>query len=135
MKLGLFNQRQYRILKLRAKGFTQLETAKELGISRANVSMIESRARKKIEKARETIEVYESLQSSHSIPIKKGSKLAEVPLVVLHEGDRHHVHVQSDLVEIVRMVRAVKPSCVQDGKVTRSIVIKMNERGKLSVTG
>ncbi|MCL5067871.1 MAG: Tfx family DNA-binding protein [Thaumarchaeota archaeon] len=135
MKLGLFNQKQYRILKLRAKGFTQLETAKELGISRANVSMIESRARKKIQKARETLEVYESLQSSHNIAIEKGSKLAEVPLVVLHEGDRHHVHVQSDLVEIVRMVRAVKPSCVQDGKVTRSLVIKMNERGKLTVTG
>ncbi len=134
MKLGLLNQRQYRILKLRARGFTQLETAKELGISRANVSMIESRARRKIQKARETLEAYEGVQSSHTIPIGKGTKLAEVPLAVLHEGDRRNIHVQSDLVEIVRLVRALKPSCVQDGKITRNIVIRMNERGKISVS-
>jgi Tfx family DNA-binding protein len=134
LKLGLFNQRQYRILKLRARGFTQLETARELGISRANVSMIESRAMKKIQKARETLEAYEGIQSSHAIPIEKGTKLAEVPLAVLHEGDRHRIHVQSDLVEIVRLVRAQRPSCVLDGKIARNIVIRMNERGKLSVS-
>ena len=135
MKLGFLNQRQYRILKLRARGFTQLETAKELGITRANVSMIESRARKKIQKARETLETYDSLQSSHIIFVEKGLKLAEVPLAVLHEGDRRHIHVQSDLVEIVRLVRAIKPSCVKDGKIIRKVTIKMNERGKLFVTG
>ena len=135
MKLGFLNQKQYRILKLRARGFTQLEAAKELGTTRANVSMIESRARKKIQRARETLEAFESLQTSHSIVVEKGLKLAEVPRAVLHEGDRHHIHVQSDLVEIVRLVRAVKPSCVQDGKITRKIAIKMNERGKLFVTG
>ncbi len=134
MKLGLLNQKQYMILRLRAKGLTQLETAHELGTSRANVSMIEWRARRKIEMARETLQAYESLQSSHALTVEKGTKLAEVPLMVLHEGDRRHVHIQSDLVEIVRLVRAVKPNCVRDGKTIRRITVRINERGKLAIS-
>lgn len=134
MKTGLFNQKQLRILRLRARGFTQLEAAKELGTTRANVSMIEWRARKKLDKARETIQAYEALQSSHKVTVGKGTKLAEVPLMVLHEGDKHHIHIRSDIIEIVRLVKALKPSVVRDGKTIRNLEFKINERGKLEVS-
>jgi HTH-type transcriptional regulator, fmd operon transcriptional regulator len=134
MKTGLFNQKQLKILRLRARGFTQLEAAKELGTTRANISMIEWRARKKLDKARETIHAYEALQSSHKVSVGKGTKLAEVPMIVLHEGDRHHIHVRSDIIEIVRLVRALKPSVVRDGKTIRDLEFKINERGKLEVS-
>ena len=134
MKLGLLNPKQYKILKLRAKGLTQLETAKELGTTRANVSMIELRALRKIEKARETLLTYESLQSTHKISVEQGTKLAEIPLLVLHEGDKHHIHVQSDIVKIVRLVRSLEPNCVKDGSLSRRVVFKINEKGKLSAS-
>jgi Tfx family DNA-binding protein len=134
MKTGLFNQKQLKILRLRARGFTQLEAAKELGTTRANISMIEWRARRKLDKARETIQAYEALQSSHKVSVGKSTKLAEVPLIVLHEGDRHHIHVRSDIIEIVRLVRAIKPSVVRDGKTIRDLEFKINERGKLEVS-
>ena len=111
-----------------------METAKELGTTRANVSMIEHRARRKIEKARETIEASESLQSSHKVVVEEGTKLSEIPLLVLHEGDRHHIHVRSDIVKIVRLVRAIKPKCVNNGSLTRSVTFLINEKGKLSVS-
>lgn len=134
LKTGLFNQKQLKILKYRARGFTQSETAKELGTTRANISMIEWRARKKLKRARETIEAYEALQYSHRIVVSKGTKLAEVPLLILHEGDKHHIHVKSDIIEIVRLVRAIKPSVIKDGKIIRPIVFTINERGKLLVS-
>jgi hypothetical protein len=133
MRSGLFNQKQLKILKLRARGFTQLEAAKDLGTSRANVSMIEWRARRKLEKARETIQAYEALQSSHTVSVEKGTKLAEVPLIVLHEGDKRHVHIKSDLIEIVRLVKALRPNVVREGKILRRLEFKINERGKLEV--
>jgi HTH-type transcriptional regulator, fmd operon transcriptional regulator len=134
VKGGLFNQKQLKILKLRARGFTQIETARELGTSRANVSMIEWRARKKLDKARETIQAYESLQSSHTVSVDKGTKLAEVPLIVLHEGDKRHIHIKSDIIEIVRLVKALKPVVVREGKILRGLEFKINERGKLEVS-
>jgi HTH-type transcriptional regulator, fmd operon transcriptional regulator len=58
-------------MELRSRGFTQLETAKKLGTSRANVSMIECRAKKKLEKARETLRIFEALHSSRrSRPVR-----------------------------------------------------------------
>lgn len=134
MKLGLLSKKQYKVLKLRSDGLTQLETANELGTTRANVSMVEWRARRKIEKARETLHAFELMQSFHNVVIEKGAKLAEVPLEVLHEGDRHHIHVKSDIVEIVRMVKAMKPNCTRNGKLTRRVTISINERGKLTVS-
>ena len=133
MRSGLFNQKQLKILRLRARGFTQLEAAKELGTTRANVSMIEWRARRKLERAHQTIQAYEALQSSHTVSVEKGAKLAEVPLIVLHEGDKRRVHIKSDLIEIVRLVRAIRPSVVRDGKILRKVEFKINERGKLEV--
>lgn len=134
MKSGLLNQKQLKILKLRARGYTQLETAKELGTTRANVSMIEWRARRKLQKARDTIQAYESIQSSHSVKVESGTKLAEVPLIVLHEGDKRHIHIRSDIIEIVRLVKAMKPSAVRDGKTTRNLEFEINERGKLLIS-
>lgn len=63
-KDSLFNQKQWEILKLRARGLTQSETARRVGTSRANVSMIEWRAKKKLDRARGTLETYDSLQTS-----------------------------------------------------------------------
>jgi HTH-type transcriptional regulator, fmd operon transcriptional regulator len=74
MKSGLFNQKQLKILRLRERGFTKLETAKVLDTSRANVSMIELRARRKLERARETIRAYEDLQSTQAVRAKWRSK-------------------------------------------------------------
>ncbi len=76
MKRRPFNEKQLKILKLRARGFTQRETAKKLGTSRANVSMVEWRLRKKLEKARETINAFESLLLSQKISVRK-SKTGE----------------------------------------------------------
>lgn len=134
MKSGFFSQKQLKVLRLRAKGLTQLETASELGTTRANVSMIEWRARRKLERAKQTLKVYEALQSSHTLIIDKGTKLADIPPIVLHKGDKLKIHIRSDLVEIVRLVRALKPNCVEDGKLTRNIIFRINERGKLDVS-
>ncbi len=96
--------------------------------------MIEWRARRKLERAKQTLKVYEALQSSHTLVVDKGTKLADIPPIVLHKGDKLKIHIRSDLVEIVRLVRALKPNCVEDGKLTRKITFRINERGKLDVS-
>ena len=64
LKGSLLNHKQWKILELRARGLTQSETARKLRTSRANVSMIEWRAKKKLDRARETIRTYDVLKSS-----------------------------------------------------------------------
>jgi HTH-type transcriptional regulator, fmd operon transcriptional regulator len=72
---------------------TQLETAKELGTTRANVSMIELRARRKVDRAVETLEAYKSTLTDHEVRIPKGTRFYEIPTLVLREGDKWGIHV------------------------------------------
>ena len=133
MARGSLTEKQYRVLVCRGKGLTQNETARELQTTRANVSMIELRAKRKVAQARETLRAYQSTLTDHSVLIARGTRLYDIPPTVLREGDRYGVHVQSNIVEIVRVVKNVRPSCLVDGKTTRGIVLVFNQKGKLRV--
>jgi len=133
-KLGLLTKQQYLVLKYRSKGLSQLETARELRTSRANVSMIELRARRKVRRARQTISAYQSVLSSHSVIIDKRARLQEIPSIVLHEGDKYGIHIKSNLVEIIRLVKSIKPSCLGDGKTIRKLKFTFAQSGKLQVS-
>lgn len=131
--LGLFTRDQLAVLKLRSKGLTQMQTAKQLRTSRANVSMIEHRARKKLEKARTTVRVYESILSFHSVQLEKGTRLQEIPSIVLHEADKFGIHLRSNLIEIIRMAKSASPSIIKEGKTIRKVEFTFSQSGKLSL--
>jgi len=132
-RLGLLTKKQFEVLRLRGKGMSQLEAAAELSTTRANVSMIESRAKKKIERARETLRAFEATRMYHSITIEIGSRPQEIPMRVLREGDRLGVHIESNLVEIIGMVRSLRPPVLSEGRTSREVTFTFNRRGKLSV--
>jgi hypothetical protein len=133
MDTGSLTERQYRVLLCRGRGMSQSETAKELHTTRANVSMIELRARRKVEESRKTLRAYRSTLTDHSVSLEKGTKLYDIPPAVLSEGDRFGVHMESNVVEIIRMVKGIKPSCLREGRTTRRITLVFNESGKLRV--
>lgn len=133
MGRGSLTENQFAVLACRGRGLTQRETARELGTSRANVSMIELRARRKILLARDIIRAYQSTLAEHVVRIPKGTRFYDIPSTVLREGDRWGIHIQSNIVEIVRMVRQAKPNCMEEGKTTRPIFLVFNPSGKLAL--
>ena len=124
---------QYQVMLLRGRGLTQAETAKQLKTTRANVSMIELRARRRVAEARRTLEAFQSTLVEHSIRIPKGTRFYEVPAMVLKEGDRWGIHLQSNLVDIIRMVRQIRPTCLEGGRTTRALSFAFNPAGKLHI--
>ena len=133
MAYGSLTEAQYRVLACRGKGLTQLETAREMGTTRANVSMIELRAHRKVAQARETLEAYRSTLTDHVIRIPRGTRFYEIPTHVLREGDRWGIHMQSNVVEIIRMVKDTRPSCLARARTTRPILFVFNKMGKLRI--
>jgi Tfx family DNA-binding protein len=131
MSHGLLTELQFKVLVCRGRGLTQSETARELRTTRANVSMIEHRARKRIELARETITAYHSTLTDHSVRIPKGVRSYDVPSIVLREADKYGIHLQSNIVEIIRLVRGLRPPVLTTGRTTRAISLVFNQRGKL----
>ena len=134
-KYGSLTKSQFLVLKYRASGLSQLQTAKKLSTSRANVSMIELRAKKKVKRAEETLRAYQSiLGKKYIVKIKEGTRLQEAPSIVLREGDKNRIHLNSNLVEIIRMVKRADPNCLKDGSITRDIEFSFNQNGNLSLS-
>jgi HTH-type transcriptional regulator, fmd operon transcriptional regulator len=121
------------VLALRGKGMSQKETAKALATTRANVSMIELRAKRKVALAKETLDAYRSTLTDHVLNIPKGTRFYDVPPLVLSEGDRWGIHMQSNIVDIVRMVKSLRPSCLKNGRTTRGVTFVFNRAGKLRI--
>jgi Tfx family DNA-binding protein len=112
---------------------TQKETAKALGSTRANVSMIELRARRKVDRAKQTLDAYRSTLTDRFLSVPKGTRFYEIPPLVLGEGDRWGTHIQSNIVEIIRLVKDLRPSCLKGGRTTRKITFVFNRAGKLRI--
>jgi len=130
---GALTETQYAVLSCRGRGMSQKETAKALGTTRANVSMIEHRARKKVALARETLEAYRSTLTDHSVTVPKGTPFYDIPATVLAEGDRSGIHIRSNIVEIVRMVKAMRPAPLKEGKTIRRITFVFDKSGRLKI--
>jgi Tfx family DNA-binding protein len=135
MEHGSLTEPQYQVLVCRGKGMTQLETARALGTTRANVSMIEHRARRKVARAKETLEAYRLTLTDHLVSVPKGTWSYDIPPLVLGEGDRLGIHIRSNMVEIVRMARSQRPACLEQGRTTRPISFVFNAAGKLRIGG
>jgi Tfx family DNA-binding protein len=128
---GLFSVKQFEVLKLRSTGLTQREIAGKLGMSRASVSMVESRAMKRLELAKRTLEAYSSIRPAFNVKIKKGTKLYDVPSLILGAADKQHVRVRSNIVEIIRMVKFHRPQVLDKGKINQELVFALNPDGGL----
>src|SRR5271157_4260706 len=91
---GILTIEQFLVLKYRARGFTQLQTANSLGMTRANVSMVESRAKRKIANAKATIRAYDSLFVKQYVMVPKGTRLQQLPSMVYGAADRQRIHLK-----------------------------------------
>ncbi|ASI99200.1 Tfx family DNA-binding protein [Thermococcus celer] len=98
---SFLTEQQIRILRLRAQGLKQSEIAELLGTSRANVSILERRALRKIEKARNTLLLWEQINSRLSVEVRKGEDIFSVPERLFKRADELGVHVPYSTAEII----------------------------------
>ena len=133
-KFGFLTAKQSQIIEMRSKGFTQEEVASTFSMSRASVSMLEARARRRVAMARETLEFYKQLtKNQYKITIPIGTRLEKIPVIVLMEADRKGIHIQSNMVTILRKVKKERSDNLSNGVSIKKIVFAFNERGRLSI--
>ena len=131
--LGFLTKKQFKVLLLRGRGFSQVEIARELRMSRAGVSMLEVRARRQLAKANRTLQVFELTRVQHRTTIDVGTRLQQIPMLVLQDADRFQIHLRMNMVEILRLVKKHRSKCIKDGRTTEKLCFSFNERGRLAI--
>ncbi len=104
-KYGLLTEKQYIVLKLRLKGYTQKEIAELLGTSRENIAILEKRAREKIKLAFETVKTYYELTSIGEVVVEPGTHLVDIPRMVMRRADELGVKLRANFTRIYDELR------------------------------
>lgn len=126
---SFLTEQQIKILSLRAKGLKQSEIAELLGTSRANISILERRALEKIEKAKNTLLIWEQINSKVSISVKRGDDIFEIPKRLFEKADRLNVKVPYSTAEIIAFL--VEHAPVEDRLVKRDFTLFLDTNDRL----
>ncbi|WP_324735122.1 Tfx family DNA-binding protein [Thermococcus sp. SY098] len=129
---SFLTEQQIRILQLRAKGLKQSEIAELLGTSRANVSILEHRALEKIEKARNTLLIWEQINSKISVEVKKGEDIFTIPAKLFKKADELKIKVPYSTAEIIAFL--VEHAPIEDRIAKRDFTLFLDAQDKLRVS-
>jgi len=129
---SFLTEQQIKILRLRARGLKQSEIAELLGTSRANVSILERRALEKIEKARNTLLIWEQINSKVSVDVRKGDDIFEIPEKLFKKADELGVKVPYSTAEIIAFL--VEHAPVEDRLAKRDFTIFLDAKDRLRIS-
>ncbi|ASJ13352.1 Tfx family DNA-binding protein [Thermococcus thioreducens] len=129
---SFLTEQQIRILRLRAKGLKQSEIAELLGTSRANISILERRALEKVEKARNTLLIWEQINSKISVEVRKGEDIFSVPERLFKKADELKIKVPYSTAEIIAFL--VEHAPIEDRIAKRDFTLFLDARDRLRIS-
>ncbi|ASJ08044.1 transcriptional regulator [Thermococcus siculi] len=125
-------EQQIKILRLRAKGLKQSEIAELLGTSRANISILERRALDKIQKARNTLLLWEQINSKISVEVMAGEDIFTVPDRLFKKADELGIKVPYSTAEIIAFL--VEHAPVEDRLAKRDFTLFLDAKDRLRIS-
>ncbi|AFL95390.1 DNA-binding protein, Tfx type [Thermococcus cleftensis] len=129
---SFLTEQQIKILRLRARGLKQSEIAELLGTSRANVSILERRALDKIEKARNTILIWEQINAKVSVEVKRGEDIFSVPDRLFEKADELGIKVPYSTAEIIAFL--VEHAPISDRIAKRDFTLFLDAKDRLRIS-
>ncbi|RDI71602.1 Tfx family DNA-binding protein [Halopelagius longus] len=130
---SVLTRRQAEVLALRERGVRQSSIADVLGTSRANVSSIESSARRNVEKARETIAFAEALTAPVQVVVEAGEDLYNVPKSVYDACDEAGVKVNHTAPDLMKIVADDAGDAVNGREVKEQLLVGVTSDGSVRV--
>ena len=120
---GLLTEKQLEVLALRKKGLSYKEIAKRLKTTRENIYILEKRGLRNIEIARETIEIAKHQGILCEIQLKEGTRLIEIPKIIVDEADKRNVKLKANFTRIYDEIRYKVPRAIERTKLVKPVVV------------
>jgi len=132
-RVGLLTPDQLKILKLRIEGHTQEEIARMLGTSRQNISLIERRAHRNIEKAKQTLKAVERLKTAATVELKPGTHLVDVPRLLVDAADEVGVKIRTDFTLVYKKLRHEVGDSLRGTRIIKPVLLRILTDGEVVV--
>lgn len=123
-----------RVLKLRMKGLTQAEIARRLNTSRANISILEHRAKKNIARAERTLRLVERLKAPVVISFHQGDDILQVPKRIFEAADATKIRVKQGTAEIITKIKEEAGDRIHGRSVTKGFKVALTSKGEIIIS-
>ncbi len=121
------------VLRMRQAGLTQEDIARRIKTTRANVSLIEKRARENIDRSKETIKEWNSIISPVRLLIKAGTDVMKVPEEVFAEADKASIHVRINSLDLLTRIKKEKGNIISNRILTEDLEIDITDSGEVTL--
>jgi len=122
-------ERQAEVLALRNEGLTQREVAERIGTSVANVSSVESAARRNVEAAVRTVDLAELLECAVRFPVEAGLDLREVVDEIYARGDEAGLRVAYAEPELTTRLHDALGDRIESRRLTADVEVGITADG------
>lgn len=122
---------QIKVLKLRRKGLTLEEIANLMNTTKANICMIEKRARENIEKAKNTLKIYESIIAPLRLTVKENTDVFQIPKMIYEECNKLNIHVKYNSLELVDLIYRNMKDNIERRIVKKPFIVSVSEDGDI----
>jgi hypothetical protein len=133
LKDTFLTEAQARVLELRAKGLTQAEIARKLRTSRANICILEHRARENIARAERTLKLAEKLRAPVVLEVRQGDDILEVPKRLFKAADAAKIRVKPDTPDIIAKIREGAGDKLHGRSATQSFDVVLTSEGEVLI--
>jgi len=124
---------QARVLELRAKGLTQSKIARKLRTSRANICILEHRARENIARAERTLKLAAKLRAPVVLEVRQGDDILEVPNRLFKAADAAKIRVKLGTPDIIAKIREGAGDKLHGRSAAQSFDVVLTSEGELLI--
>ena len=134
MKDTFLTESQLRVLKLRLKGLTQAEIAHTLKTSRANISILEHRAKDNIARAERTLKTAEKLRAPVVISVSQGEDILQIPKKLFEAADAANIRVKQGTADIIAKIQEDAGDKIHGRSATKNFDVALTSEGEILIS-
>ena len=134
MEDTFLTESQLRVLKLRMKGLTQAEIARKFNTSRANISILEHRAKENIARAGRTLKISEKLRAPVVIAVSQGEDILRVPKRLFDAADAAKIRVKQGTADIIAKIQEDAGDKIHGRSATKSFDVALTSEGEILIS-
>ncbi|MBS3815162.1 MAG: Tfx family DNA-binding protein [Hadesarchaea archaeon] len=127
-------ERQFEVLRKKREGKSLREIADELGTSRSNVSSIAKTAEQNLEKSKNTIKLFKTIEWPIKVDVESGTNIYDVSEVIFEKADKKEIDLSLNYSKLVRIITEnLGKENLERRKTLKDFSIMVNEEGKIEV--
>jgi len=126
-------EKQIKVLRLRAKGHTQADIARQFGTSRANISATEKKAVSNIERAKNTLNLIKMLDAPLWFTVEAEEDLNDVVKKIYEKADSNGIHISQNFPALANLIQEKAKGKIRGRRVLLEMEIAVTKKGEVLV--